>query len=278
MKAFNFDERNSGGRRQIELHMRQHVVNILKAKPTAYCKSYSQQQLRIRENLSRSRRNSNYNATEHIRNLLNLQKKIDRINTGQAVTERKKNHFDHIIYPSLFFRKKDDPGFYTSETLSLLRPSMTSSLQRAKSVYEREITSCKPTKRHMRTPRSMNSARNSCGSLNGFQTVFVLTKARTPIGEPVKIRLQSASQKNDSYKRMYETYFDPANGKKRITEEILDPYLKFKRLLVEKIIEARIYRKQDLDDFYAQAVRMNPIMDRRRLKAIWSEIMFELNA
>ncbi len=61
--------------------------------------------------LSTNRKTRQRNMTEHLQNIQSLQRRMERIYKGNLV-DRKKNHFDCVAYPSLFFRRSDElaPG------------------------------------------------------------------------------------------------------------------------------------------------------------------------
>jgi hypothetical protein len=72
-------------------------------------------------------------------------------------------------------------------------------------------------------------------------------------------------------KDLYIKYLD-------VSPKVKDQYERLKRSLMEKIVTNRIYQTDQLRRLYEDTVAKNRLMDPRRLKTIWDEIMNDLNA
>jgi len=59
------------------------------------------------EQLSKNKNYSDYDMREHVKNMNSLQKRLERIEVG-PIQERRKNPYDTIAHPSLFFRTKEN--------------------------------------------------------------------------------------------------------------------------------------------------------------------------
>ena len=59
------------------------------------------------EKLSENKHYNSHDTKEHIKNMISLQKRLKRIETGK-IQDRMKNPYDTIAYPSLFFRTKEN--------------------------------------------------------------------------------------------------------------------------------------------------------------------------
>jgi len=55
-------------------------------------------------------------------------------------------------------------------------------------------------------------------------------------------------------------------------------YEKLKKETMEKIIDQRIYQADKLDELYNDMLNENPDLNQERLRAMWQEIMDDLNA
>lgn len=59
------------------------------------------------EQLSKNKHYSAHDMREHIKNMKSLQRRLKRIEGGH-IQDRRKNPFDTVAYPSLFFRTKEN--------------------------------------------------------------------------------------------------------------------------------------------------------------------------
>ena len=59
------------------------------------------------ELLSKNKHYNTHELVEHIKNMSSLQRRLKRLVIGK-IQDRKKNPYDTIAYPALFFRNKDN--------------------------------------------------------------------------------------------------------------------------------------------------------------------------
>jgi hypothetical protein len=63
--------------------------------------------------LSENKKNNKYHLEEHLKNMNSLQKRLQRIESCN-ILDRKKNPYDPVAHPSLFFRRKEEMNNVTS--------------------------------------------------------------------------------------------------------------------------------------------------------------------
>ncbi len=157
------------------------------------------------------------------------------------MTDRRKNPYDPIAHPSLFFRKNDELPVTSPNPRVVVRLDGRSSTELARSVYERELL--------VRSPQSRPGTATCCGGQGGEpwsanssacrtevsqSQPFVLSELMAPHPKSLPVRPKTATVQRafsvdgpgwgearlvlHSGKEMYEKYFNQYNNNSTLIE------------------------------------------------------------
>jgi hypothetical protein len=208
------------------------------------------------------KKEKNFIDQEHAMNWKNQRERIQ--NVGKSMSERKKNQFDPVAYPSLFFRRTNEP----KKDITL--DNMFSVLV----TKGRAATAAKP-------PRPASVQRKE-STVHEVEERSMSQTAKSKMG---KERPQSASVANLKEEKTVndEKMKNPAHDLGFIFEipkvegSNEEAYASLKRLLIDVIIKYRIYKGEDLESLFGRTLLYNKHMDSRRLFDLFTLIKTELD-
>lgn len=284
--SFINDERNIGGRRQISLEMKNHLINlnnskaVIKIQPAR--KYMSAKRMRSNEIvLIKNNKAHNFYQSEHIRNLSNLHRRLGKISNGYSLFERQKNPFDPIAHPSLFLRRKEEmfniSKISTKSKKYIMQNSeinMQSATKTATKLYGNIIRKIKTSTRTRANSRShITFNPENLKENQGFYIDFSNIRSQGDSPIEIKPRTQLGNKiRQEHLNNMYEKYF------KSYEENNNEMHYKLKRELLQKIVGKRIYKKEDLDKLLENTMNENLDVKKSKIEEIWAEVMNDLNA